>query len=179
MRIITRTLSAALIAVVAVLIVYSFDKRLSGQRGIWPQSPLVGQPAPEMSLKMFDGKTFNLSETKGKVVVLNFWASWCLPCAEEVKDFNKAQKKYGGNVVFIGVNVMDDMEEALEFTAEFKTLYPSGYDESKAVHVNYGVAGVPETFFIGRDGTIKDKISGPATYSRISKAIVSVSGGRN
>ena len=169
MRTLTQAAGAALIAVVAVLTVYSFEKRLSGDRGNWPQSPLVGKPAPEMSLNLFDGSTFEITEARGRPVVLNFWASWCLPCAQEAKDLNRAQRAYSKKVLFLGVNVMDDKNAALEFITKHGVTYPNGYDPGKNVHIDYGVAGVPETFFIDSGGTITGKISGPVTFEDISK----------
>ncbi|WP_462137383.1 TlpA family protein disulfide reductase [Candidatus Mycalebacterium sp.] len=174
MRIIKRMLAAAVIAIVAVLIVWSFNKRFSQERGNWPESPLVGRAAPAFSLTTFNGKTLELSDFAGKPMVLNFWASWCLPCADEAADLNRAEKKYGGGVVFIGINVMDDFEDAIEFAAKHNIAYQNAYDPEKTVHIDYGVAGVPETFFISPDGKIWDKITGPATYTEISKILASV-----
>ncbi|QMU56347.1 MAG: redoxin domain-containing protein [Candidatus Mycalebacterium zealandia] len=179
MRIIKRTLAAAVIAIVAVLIVWSFNKRFSPERGNWPESPLVGRAAPAFSLTTFDGKTLELSDFAGKPVVFNFWASWCLPCADEVGDLNRAEKKYGGEVVFIGINVMDDINDAIEFAAKHNTTYTNAYDPEKTVHIDYGVAGVPETFFISPDGKIWNKITGPATYPEISKILASIPAKQN
>lgn len=179
MKITTGIISAALVAAVAVLIVYSFDKRLSQKRGNWPDSPLLGKPAPDFSLKLFDGKTFELKDISGKSAVLNFWASWCLPCADEAEEINKAERVYGGEVIFAGVNVMDDMEDAFRFVAKHKIKYPNGYDPEKTIHIDYGVAGVPETFFIGADGKIARKISGPVTFAEISETLDSLAERRN
>jgi len=173
MRIIKGIISAGLVAVCAVLIVHSFGKRISENRGKWPESPLVGKTAPAFLLKTFDGKTLNLKDFKDKILVLNFWASWCRPCAEEVGEINKAQRKYGDRVVFLGVNVMDDIEDALNFASKNQIIYQNGYDPEKTVHLDYGVAGVPETFFINSHGEIWRKISGPLTLGKISKTLLS------
>lgn len=171
MRTVTQITSAALIAVVAVLIVYSFERRLSGKRGDWPDSPLIGKTAPGFNLAMFDGKKFDITDARGRPVVLNFWASWCLPCAQEAEELNRAQRAYGGEALILGVNVMDDREAAIEFLAKHGVEYPNGYDPEKAVHVDYGLAGVPETFFIAPDGRILDKIAGPVTFAEISSGL--------
>ena len=171
MRTVTRVISAALIAVVAILIVYSFERRLSGQRGDWPDSPLIGKVAPDFRLTLFDGRTFDIADARGRPVVLNFWASWCLPCAQEAEELNRAQRAYGEKVFLMGVNVMDDRDAALEFIARHGVEYPNGYDPDKAVHIDYGVAGVPETFFIAPDGKIVNKISGPVTFAEISSNV--------
>ncbi len=175
MRIIKGILSAGVVAFCAVLIVYAFDKRISEKRGQWPESPLVGKTAPAFILKTFDGNTLELKDFQNRTVVLNFWASWCVPCAKEVEEINKAQKKYGGKVVFLGVNVMDETEEALDFISKNKTVYQNGYDPEKTVHIDYGVAGVPETFFINPKGEIWRKISGPLTFGEISETLLSAS----
>ncbi len=174
-KIITGIISAALVAAVAVLILYSFGNRFSPESGKWPESPLIGKPAPDFSLKLFNGKPLNMKELNGKVVVLNFWASWCLPCAYEAEEINRAEKTYGErNVVFLGVNVMDNTEDAIRFTAKHKINYPNGYDPEKTIHINYGVAGVPETFFIDENSKVLGKISGPVTFAEISDILSSV-----
>ncbi len=172
MRTIANILGAVIVVLVAIGIVYSFNNFLSEKRGKWPDSPLVGKPAPDFLLNLFEGKTVKLEDMKGKNVVLNFWASWCLPCAEEAEEINRAEKVFGKDgVVFIGVNILDGMEDAVGFVAKHKITYPNGYDPGKTIHIDYGVAGVPETFFINGEGIITRKKSGPLTFADISEAL--------
>lgn len=127
-------------------------------------SPLVGTVAPDFALKTFDGEDLKLSDLKGKTVLLNFWASWCMPCRQEAEALEKSWQKYKGkDVVFIGVNVWDENSNALSYLNKFGGGYPHGMDPNEEIQVDYGVGGVPETFFIDPSGNIRDKFSGPLT----------------
>ena len=87
------------------------------------------RPAPDFRMTTFDGQTFNLAEHRGKVVVVNFWGSWCKPCREEMPALQAAYERYGGDVVFVGVGVkLDKDDEARAFAEEFGITYPIGRD---------------------------------------------------
>ena len=91
-------------------------------------SPLVGNKAPEFTLKTFDGKDLKLSDLKGKTVLLNFWASWCMPCRQEAEALERSWQKYKDkDVVFIGVNVWDENSNALSYLKKFGGGYPPRY----------------------------------------------------
>lgn len=121
-------------------------------------SPLVGRPAPDFELILFDGSTIRLSELRGKVVFLNFWSSWCAPCRAEALDLEAGWNNFKDQeVVFIGVAIQDQKENALAFLREFNVSYPNGIDSSGRIAIDYGVWGIPETFFINREGIITYK----------------------
>lgn len=120
-------------------------------------SPLVGGNAPDFALELFNGKTVRLSELRGKTVMLDFWASWCLPCRAEARDLEAAWKRQGDDVVFLGINIQDRKADALEFIDEFGVTFPNGHDPDGAVSVDYGVWGIPEAFFISPAGRITYK----------------------
>jgi cytochrome c biogenesis protein CcmG/thiol:disulfide interchange protein DsbE len=127
-------------------------------------SPLVGNKAPEFTLKTFDGKDLKLSDLKGKTVLLNFWASWCMPCRQEAGALERSWQKYKDkDVVFIGVNVWDENSNALSYLKKFGGGYPHATDPDEEIQVDYGVGGVPETYFIGPSGNVRDKFTGPLT----------------
>jgi cytochrome c biogenesis protein CcmG, thiol:disulfide interchange protein DsbE len=119
-------------------------------------SPLVGHEAPAYTLELFDGKPFTLAEQRGKVVVMNVWSSWCIPaCYNEAPALEKAWQRYREQgVVFLGINYQDRETAARQFLARFRHTFPNGADVGSRIAIAYGVRGVPETFFINRDGRL-------------------------
>lgn len=112
--------------------------------------------APDFTFKTFDGKTIHLADLKGKGVVLNFWASWCDPCRDEAQLLEQAwQREQGNNIVFLGLDYLDQEHAAKAYLSEFGITYASGPDIQSTAARQYGITGVPETFFIGPDGTVK------------------------
>ena len=128
-------------------------------------SPLVGRPAAEFALRSFDGQPVSLSALRGKVVVLNFWASWCFPaCYEEAPVLERGWRAYRDRgVVVIGIDIQDKEEAARKFLADFALSFPNAPDPGGKVSIDYGVYGVPETFFIDRAGRIRLKKAGAVT----------------
>jgi len=121
-------------------------------------SPLIGQQAAPFTVTLFDGKKLSLDDLRGKTVFLNFWASWCPPCRAEARDLEAAwQRVKDSDVVFLGVDIQDTEEEARAYLKEFNITYPNGRDLSGKVAVDYGVWGIPETFFIDPQGRITYK----------------------
>jgi cytochrome c biogenesis protein CcmG/thiol:disulfide interchange protein DsbE len=140
-------------------------------------SPLVGREATDFSLALFDGGTFTLAEQRGKVVVINVWSSWCIPaCYNEAPALEAAWQRYRDSaVVILGVNYQDREAAAREFLARFRHTFPNGPDVGSKIAMEYGVYGVPETFFIGRDGRIAHKhvgeISLPILVQQIERLL--------
>jgi cytochrome c biogenesis protein CcmG/thiol:disulfide interchange protein DsbE len=128
-------------------------------------SPLVGRPAAAFALTAFDGSPLTLDAQRGKVVVVNFWASWCIPaCYDEAPVLERAWRTYRDRgVVIVGVDMQDTREAALAFIRRFDLTFPNAPDEGGKVAVEYGVYGVPETFFVDRGGTIRAKHVGAVT----------------
>jgi len=130
------------------------------KEGLPYAAPPVGRPAPDFTLSLFSGGTLTLHRLRGKPVVLNFWASWCVPCREETPLLVRLHKTYEPRgVVFVGVDVEDRKPDALAFITQFHVDYPVvvGTDE---VMEAYQVQGIPTTVFIGADGVVKDKFAG-------------------
>jgi cytochrome c biogenesis protein CcmG/thiol:disulfide interchange protein DsbE len=129
------------------------------------RSPLVGRPATAFALTTFDGAPVDLAALRGKVVVLNFWASWCYPaCYEEAPALERAWRAYRDRgVMVVGVDIQDKDEAARKFIGDFSLSFVNAPDRGGKVSVDYGVYGVPETFFIDRNGRIRAKHVGAVT----------------
>jgi len=128
-------------------------------------SPLVGRPAPAFVLTTFAGAPVSLEAHRGHVVVVNFWASWCYPaCYEEAPVLERSWRAWGDRgVVVIGVDIQDKREAAEKFIRDFGLTFPNAQDLTGKVSVDFGVYGVPETFFIDRRGRIRAKHVGAVT----------------
>jgi cytochrome c biogenesis protein CcmG/thiol:disulfide interchange protein DsbE len=118
--------------------------------------------APDFTLYTFDGDEVALSKLRGRVVIINFWASWCPPCREEAAYLEATWRKYRDQgVVLLGIDYVDTEAEALAYMAEFDITYPNGPDLGTRISQAYRIQGVPETFFIGKDGTLRGVKIGP------------------
>jgi len=128
-------------------------------------SPLVQKPAPEFRLTAYGGGDISLAALKGKPVVLNFWASWCYPaCYEEAPLLEATWRKFRDQgLMVIGVDIQDKEANAQEFIRRFGFTFPNVPDPGSKVSIDFGVYGVPETFFVDRHGRIAYKHVGALT----------------
>jgi cytochrome c biogenesis protein CcmG/thiol:disulfide interchange protein DsbE len=173
--------SIAGVGAIAGLLAYGFTR---DSRYI--QSPLVAKEAPSFTLTLFDGRTLTLKDLRRKAVLVNFWASWCVPCRAEARALENAWRKYKDRgVVFLGIDIQDKEEDARAFMKEFGITYLNGRDVSGKIAVDYGVWGIPETFFIDPQGRITYKHAGAlrapiitAKLDEVLRGIVSVQEGR-
>jgi cytochrome c biogenesis protein CcmG, thiol:disulfide interchange protein DsbE len=118
--------------------------------------------APDFTMETFEGEVYTLSELQGNVVVINFWASWCPPCREEAAYLEATWRAYQDeDVIFLGVDYVDTEEEALAYIQEFEITYPNGADLGTRISQAYRIQGVPETFFVDRDGNLQGVKIGP------------------
>jgi cytochrome c biogenesis protein CcmG/thiol:disulfide interchange protein DsbE len=124
---------------------------------------LVGQPAPPLAFTTFDGAYFALAGLRGQGVVINFWASWCDPCRAEAPLLAAAAQHEQGQIVFVGVNILDTEPAARAFLAEYGLTYPNGPDTADRWARQFGVSGVPATFFIDAGGIVRSAVLGPVT----------------
>lgn len=132
-------------------------------------SPIVGKPAPPFTLSRLDGGTVRLEDLRGKVVFLNFWASWCPPCREEARMLEAAWRAYEDrDVLFVGANMQDEESAARAFLEEFGVTYPNGVDRGSRIAIDYGVWGLPETFIIDRTGRITYKHVGGLGWETVT-----------
>ncbi len=134
--------------------------------------PLDEGLAPDFSLTNFTGETITLSELRGQVVVINFWASWCDPCREEAAYLENTWRKYQDEgVVFIGVDYLDTESKALAYMEEFDITYFNGPDLRTLVSDTYNIKGVPETFYIAKNGEISGVKIGPLIPPELDQKI--------
>lgn len=131
---------------------------------------MKGKQAPAFTLRdLATDKPVSLSDFKGKPVVINFWASWCEPCKAEHPYLEWAQREYGDRVAFVGMVFEDTPENARHFLSEHGAPFPELIDPNSMTSVAYGVAGVPETYFIDASGKIVDKFEGPIWPAKVAE----------
>lgn len=145
-------------------------------------SPLIGTPAPEVTVAAFDGEgVVDLADYRGDIVVVNFWASWCLGCRQEHAALVAAADQYRDlGVTFIGINYQDGAGPAGAFLDDLGRGdgYVYATDDGSRTAFEFGVLGLPETFFIDRDGTVVAKVSGPVSYELLSRTLDAILLGR-
>ena len=134
--------------------------------------PIERGMAPDFSITGFDGRTFTLSELRGQVVIVNFWASWCPPCREEAAYLEQTWRKYEGKgVVFVGVDWVDTEKEALAYIDEFDITYINGPDVGTRAAQAYNIQGVPETFYVAKNGELRGVHIGPLASPQLDEKI--------
>jgi len=159
----------------------------------WTPKPPAGAPAPtaqnlrsmglapDFTLRSFTGSPIVLSAYRGKPVVLNYWASWCVPCREEMPNLERAWRAFRDRgVVVLGVNVADDYDDAAVFLRKLAITYPNVFDPEQIRLNAYGVAGLPTTFFVDSQMRLRDEVPGgyvgPDGYQRLRRQIMALLG---
>jgi cytochrome c biogenesis protein CcmG/thiol:disulfide interchange protein DsbE len=163
------------VALLALLVVVALSLRRSQQGTVQ-----VGDTIPDFTLEFFDGYTYQgktevkLSELRGKVVVINFWASWCKPCEQEAAEMESAWRSYesGGQVVFFGADYVDTEPQARGYLKKFDITYPNGPDLGTRISQMFRIQGVPETYFIDQNGKLTYAQIGPFTSESEIHAIL-------
>jgi cytochrome c biogenesis protein CcmG/thiol:disulfide interchange protein DsbE len=134
--------------------------------------PVQSGIAPDFTLTSFNGETLTLSDLRGQVVVINFWASWCPPCREEAAYLEQTWRKYKDlGVVFIGVDYLDTEAEALAYMEEFDITYFNGPDLRTKISQAYKIQGVPETFYVAKNGELRGLKIGPLVSPELDQKI--------
>jgi len=134
----------------------------------------VGQKIPDFTLTTFDGQTIRSADLRGKVLVINFWASWCKPCEQEAADLEAAWRFYQerGGVIFLGVDYVDTEPEARAYLEKFSITYPNGPDLGTRISQAFRIRGVPETYVVDQQGILQFVQIGPfRSLSQIKSVI--------
>ncbi len=128
--------------------------------------------APDFTITSFDEETITLSDLHGQVVIINFWASWCPPCRNEAPYLEATWRKYKDQgVVFIGVDYVDTEAKALAYIDEFDITYFNGPDMGTRISSDYNIQGVPETYYIAKNGEIRGVKVGPLVSPELDQKI--------
>lgn len=134
----------------------------------------VGQEVPRIKLTTFDGQVVDTSTLKGKVILINFWASWCAPCESEAGALQEAWENYkpGDQVLFLGVDYVDTEPEARKILGKYGITYPNAPDLGTKISQMFRIRGVPETYIIDRDGKLASIQIGPFNSTSEIKSII-------
>ncbi len=144
-----------------------------GLLGMAGRPPLVGGPAPEITLKDLQGQEVRLSDLRGKIVLLNFWATWCKPCKDEMPAMQASYDKLRGQgLVVLAVNELEDTEKVIEHVRSHGHTFPVVMDHDNRVANRYGVVGLPASFIVDRQGIVREQIFGSLlTEERIADLV--------
>ena len=185
------------LALAALLVVALFAIGVAGQRESAPDSTestfpavdgngvRIGAPAPDFTLALLDGRTLDLHDLHGKTVVLNFWASWCAPCKEEMPALQRLAATKGSEVAIVGVGLRNDEDAAARaFVAQTGVTFATGRDTGAPasgprgpIEMTYGVIAAPTTVVIAPDGTIANIALGPQTEEQLFALVRGAKGG--
>lgn len=138
----------------------------------------VGTPAPDFTLDTPTGRV-HLAETRGRVVVLNFWATWCAPCKQEMPELQTLYEARGNldvTVLAVNATATDNRDAAIEFARSLGLTFPIAFDTRGAVMRAYGVQGLPATFFIDREGIVRARGLGPQTGELLQRNLRAAGG---
>ncbi len=163
---------AVAIAIAVAVIVAGHHRKSSSRSG---RPGALHQPAADFTLKVLDGSTLSLANYRGKIVLLDFWATWCTPCRAEIPQFVDYQNKYGARgLQVIGISMDDDAAAVREFYSQLKMNYPVALGTSQMAEAYGGVLGLPVTFIIAQDGRIAAKYVGAADMPTMEREITSL-----
>ena len=191
-----RLLAVAVVILFVALLAYGLLSKATNQRineslanGIAPPAPGFELPVLErgelpaqldqQAKEALAGAELSLAELRGTPFVLNFWASWCIPCREEAPILESGWRRFGKRgVLFLGLNMQDLTSDARSFLREFGVTYPTIRDQGDDVAQDYGVTGVPETFFITARGKVVDHVIGVVDPEQLASGIRAAQSGR-
>ena len=129
-------------------------------------------PAKNFTLTRLSGESVQLSELRGKIVLIDFWSSWCPPCRTEASALTTAYEQYQElGVEFVGVAIWDSEKSVKRFIDDYQVSYPNGIDSSGSIAIDYGLTGIPEKYLVDREGMLIGKFVGPMSLGRINEVL--------
>ena len=171
-----KTITAIILALSIGAFIALMGLGLSGKLPVTEFSGLtrIGKQAPDIKLRLFDGEYLTLSEHTdiGKPIVINFWASWCPPCLEEAAIIESSWQNYKKtDILFLGINIQDTDENAIKFLEKLNITYSNGSDRDGQITIDYGVTGLPVTFFVNKSGVVERRWVGAISQYTLTKWI--------
>jgi thiol-disulfide isomerase/thioredoxin len=174
-----KSIAIALVATAAALaLLINGSRRLRAPESAPSPEPVPAETAqgssaaPDFSLTTLDGRQLRLSDYKGKVILIDFWATWCSPCRTEIPRFVEWQQKYGGEgFQAIGISMDDTANPVRAFYQEFKLNYPVAMGDERVAQAYGGVLGLPVNVLVGRDGRILAKYIGMSDLRQLEAAV--------
>lgn len=134
------------------------------------------RPAPELEGEWIVAPPVRLAELRGKPTIINFWASWCVPCREEAPELARFDREMGARARLVGVDFQDATADALAFIREFRWRFPNVRDPRGKLAGRYGLVGLPTTYVIDPQGRVARSMTGPQTFEKLVRAVGEVEG---
>lgn len=160
------------VILIAVLIVFAVSTFLLGKNSTAVE---VGQPAPDFTLLDLNDNEVSLSDFKGQPVMVNFFASWCPPCIEEAPEIQRFQESHGDKIKLLIIDRAEPKRLVVEFKEKFQSTSTYLLDKNDSLARPYGILGQPETFFIDKNGIVREHIIGPLEYEQFVEYYESLS----
>jgi cytochrome c biogenesis protein CcmG/thiol:disulfide interchange protein DsbE len=131
----------------------------------------IGDAAPSFRAMALTGATVSLDDLRGRVVVINFWATWCPPCRVELPELDAYQAEMGGRVVILGIDSREPADTVAPFVRHHGLRFPIVLDEDGAVAAAYGVVGLPTSVIVDRSGIVRERVTGPMTRDTLARRV--------
>ncbi len=167
-RIDYRSVILIVLLIAGLLILLLLNRNRSYNTSVLQVPTGIGLPAPDFTFSGIDGKKVSLSDTRGKVVLVNIWATWCTSCVDEMPSMEKLYQKLKGEYFEILAVSIDSLgvKAVVPFMKKFKLTFPALIDSAGTIRQDYGITGVPESFIIDKNGILVKKIIGPLDWTR-------------